>query len=368
MDDDVFFRVAELTDRAEGLPNGPAKVALLEEAVRLADAHGDVDAGYHARRELLYAAMMAGRGELLLVHYPWCLAQFDKDPDRFDEYDLLWCFKWVLWGALKFPQISLEQLDGLYADMTRRYRRYGAGRRVLADFRYALAKRRGLVKEAAKHFKKYREQPRDGLSDCEACEASEVVDYHQWVGDHAAAVRAAKPLLDGRMSCSSQPEGTMATALDSLLHLGKYAQAAAVYRQAARLNEQSRDLETAADLVQFLALTDNRAAAVRLFERRLPAAVASFEPEPRFDFLLAGRFLCDRLTATGFARGLRVPADLTSGDRKTTSDVPTLRAWLDAECRTVAAQFDGRNMTDRFARHIEEQARLHDRVRPVPLD
>jgi hypothetical protein len=359
--------VAELIAQSRGLPYGPGRVAVLEEAVRHADRHADVPAGYDARMELLDAAVMGGRGDLLVAHYPWCLAQFDRDPARFDEFQLLWRFKWVIWRAIAFPEITLPQIHGLFDEMTTRFRRFGAGERVLAKYRLSLAMHVGDTAAAAESFDEFLRQPRDSLSNCPACEADTIVDYHNWRGEHERAVDAAKNVVNGRLSCRLVPESTYATLLDSLFRLGDDERAVVTHRNGLRLSARSGDLGNLTKHVYFLAVTDNLSAAVRLFERFLPAAAHGYEPRPRFDFLLAGRFLCDRLMRSEWSRGVRVPPELVTGSRKTTSDVPALRAWLDAESRRAAKRFDDRNGTPRFADQIAGQDELHAVVRPVPV-
>ncbi len=367
MSEAVQLNVEDLLRQARDLSYGPGRVAVVEEAVRHADAHADVESGYEARMELLDAGVMSGRGDLLVAHYPWCLAQFDRHPDRFDEYQLLWRFKWVMGHVIEFPQISLDQIAGLFEEMTDRFQRYGAGERVLAGFRLSLAKHRGDAADAARFFAEFQQRPRDALSNCAACDANAVVGYHCWRGEHAAAVQAADRILSGRMACRRVPENPLATLLHSLLALGEDARAVALHHRGVRLSTTSGDLSNLAKHITFLARTDNLTPAVRLLEKFLPTAADGYEPEARFRFLLAGRFLCDRLLATDWRRGLRVPPTLTTGVRKTTSDVPSLRAWLDAECRQVAAAFDVRNGTSHFADRLAEQDAWHATVRAVPL-
>src|SRR5688572_13968343 len=87
-------RVEALLEEAEGLSYAPTRVALCEEAVRLADLHNDVPLGYEARMKLVQAASFAGLSEVMLIAYTWCLARYDETPTRFDEHRLLWCMKW----------------------------------------------------------------------------------------------------------------------------------------------------------------------------------------------------------------------------------------------------------------------------------
>jgi hypothetical protein len=57
---DYQVQVEELMDQAAGLPNGPSKLALLEEAVRLADVHQDTALADEARDDLIRTATFCG--------------------------------------------------------------------------------------------------------------------------------------------------------------------------------------------------------------------------------------------------------------------------------------------------------------------
>ena len=95
MSADYQTQVEELLDQAGELPDGPSKLALLEEAVRLADVHQDVALGDEVRSDLIRVAKFSGYPEKALVAFSWRLAQADRDPDNFPEKDLLWEYKWI---------------------------------------------------------------------------------------------------------------------------------------------------------------------------------------------------------------------------------------------------------------------------------
>src|SRR5262245_26585811 len=113
-----------LYEQAQELPYGPAKIALLEEAVRLADAVEEVDAGFGLRMELTQAATFGGRHDVSIVAYAWCLAQADRNPDRYLDHQLLWQYKWVVDHAYEFPDISLGKIYELLEDLRRRFREF----------------------------------------------------------------------------------------------------------------------------------------------------------------------------------------------------------------------------------------------------
>ena len=85
---DYVQQANELLEQAWLLGHCPEQVALAEEAVRLADAHGDVELGFQARELLIEAGAFAGFPEKALVAFTWNLAQCDRDPQRFSEQEL----------------------------------------------------------------------------------------------------------------------------------------------------------------------------------------------------------------------------------------------------------------------------------------
>jgi hypothetical protein len=358
----------ELLDRADDLPDGPAKVAVLEEAVRLADQHGGEEDGYRARHALLDAAVSSGRGDLLLTHYAWCLAKFDAAPDRYSEHALLWRYKWVAGNAVSFPEITLAQLHALIDDMDRRFRAYGAGARAVADQRYSLARHVGDKEEVKRLYRAFRQTPRDHLSNCPACEADDAVDYHSFLGQHRKAVEAAAPILAGRLSCTSVPERTYAKLLYPLLRLGEPAEAARVHRLGWRLSLRSGDgVTNFGRHLLFLGMTDNLAAGLRAVARTLPAGFASYEPFSRFQYYWGAGFLLERAVRAGLTNRVRVPAEHPlAGGRGPT--VEALQDWVRAEAAALAARFDARNGTDAFARDLADQEKLHRRVVSYPLE
>src|SRR5262245_23488817 len=114
--DDLPRDVAMILAEAAGLDDGPGKVALLEEAVRLADHAHDVDAGFEARLRLMEAALVCGSADVLLIAYSWCLAQAEREPDHFGLYQVLWRYRWAIVFLPVFPEISRVQIVNAVAD------------------------------------------------------------------------------------------------------------------------------------------------------------------------------------------------------------------------------------------------------------
>ena len=80
------------------MPAGAARVALAEQAIRLADALDDPDLAFDARMTATEAYQRGGEPARTFVTFAWCLAEFDRHPDRYQAWysQLLWYFKYVV--------------------------------------------------------------------------------------------------------------------------------------------------------------------------------------------------------------------------------------------------------------------------------
>ena len=189
--------VYDLLERAEELPYGPERLALVEQAVRQADLSRNIVAGYDARKELITSALYAGHSEKMLVAFAWCRTYLDQTyldehsptATHWEERSLMWSHKWVLTSLYSFPQVPLARIEELYADYERRLRALGKGLRTIPYFRLHLAMHLGDTAGAQMAFNLWQFTKRDDLSDCLACEAQTIADYHEFIGDYEGSVR-----------------------------------------------------------------------------------------------------------------------------------------------------------------------------------
>jgi plasmid replication initiation protein len=118
----------------------------------------------------------------------------------------------------------------------------------------------------------------------------------------------------------------------------------------------------------FLALTDNLARAVKLFEKHLAWALETRDLITRFDFYLAARFLLERLADAGEeAVKLRLPASFPARQEGGRYEAAALAGWFEEALAEVAGRFDARNGNDGFARRLREARGWKKWVTPFPL-
>ena len=365
----LLEQIQEFLGEAEGFGHGPTQLALVERAVELADSLGDAEVAFYVRMELVEAATFAGRTDLAMIAFSWLLTKYDENPEEHDGYQLLWRYKWILENVADFPNIEKAQIEALYDDMKRRYKAEGSTLHAYWAIRRNNALIMGDATAAKKADAKLLTTPRDHLSNCPACVQDEQVEYCVFVGDDAGAIRAAKPILSGKMVCGEVPERTYADLVLPLIRLGKHERALENFRTGYRLID--RDPKFVRHKAMFLiglTLTDNLSRAVKLLDRHLPEALVSASPWWRFEFLLAARLLSEKLAESGKKTlPIRIPEGvaLEGGDGKPT--VAALIAWLDAELSASAAKFDARNGNKSFAKRVRGFRKLFEYEKPCPL-
>ncbi|HEY7315188.1 MAG TPA: hypothetical protein VH643_37935 [Gemmataceae bacterium] len=362
-------QIEELQDQACGLPDGPSKMALLEEAVRLADAHRDLWLGDEVRADLIRTATFSGYPEKALVAFSWRLAQSDRDPQLFPETDLLWEFKWITDSLPGFPQITRRQIEDMLDDMTRRYQRSGASLRAVYKLRCQIAMAMCEPAEARTYHRQWEKTPRDYSSDCPACEQNHRVRFQLFAGKKEKALEMAEPILHGSLRCAEIPHATYALVLLPLVQLGQVEQAVEYHHKGYRLISNNRKfIDESADHLTFLSLTDNLPRAVKLFEKHLEWALDAKDLYWRWKFYLAAQFLMSRIAANGqTSLKLRLPKAAACYQEEGRYDVDTLSAWIEEACRELAERFDARNGNDGFKRRLAANRRLTRWLTPYPL-
>jgi len=343
-------QIAQLQYEASQLPTGPTQVALLDEAVRLADLHHNEQLGYDLRILLTRAALFSGRVDLLLVHFAWLCATFDRRPDQFDEFRFLWRYKWVAGNTSVFAEVSRAKIDELLNDLERRCDAVGYGDHAVATTRRDCYVDLHDVAAAQQANDVYLRTHRDHFSDCEACVVGMDGDYFGAQELWAEQLQTIEPLLAGRVrSCTSQPIKAVTRALLPLVRLGRVDEARQLQlRYMRRLQQNAHHSSHAAHHVTFLALTGQRKVAQKLFNRYLHEGFDTVLLIDRLRYLRAGLVVLGCALADGDNAPVTLPAHtlLPPAGAKGKHEIAPLRDWMLAESLRIAAAYDARNGND----------------------
>ncbi len=340
--------------QARGLPDGPAKLQLLEQAVQLADALGDVQAGYLIREDLVEAAVFNGFALKAITHFSWQLGQFDRNPDLYNEQNLLWSYKWIISNAMHFPQISTQQLMELLSDMRDRYLHAGYSERTYYSNRFTLYLHKGEFEQADEYYSKYKKMKREEISDCTACDQNEIVGYFARTGRYKEALKAAKPIIDGKMRCAEIPHLTLAELLMPLYQLGRQEEATDYQQKNYPMIQSNRDfLRSIGQHIAYLAHVDPFKG-LELYERHAAWSFDCESPLDRMYFLAsaAGLFTVLAQETTDFQ--IRLPEQYPYPEHS--QQVSLIAEQLKMMALELAEQFDRRNDTSYYVEAMTKLA------------
>ncbi|HEY1191173.1 MAG TPA: hypothetical protein VGE74_26295 [Gemmata sp.] len=372
--DDHVTQIEDLVSSARALDRGPTKIAILEEAVRIADSHHDTDRGFALRLELIDVANFGGRQDVGVVAFAWCLAAVDREPERFDGKRILWMYKWMITASAKYPQFPRSRLGAMLADMGRRYAEAGAGMHPVHQTARELYRILGDLPAATAAHERAMRCSEDPLSNCRACEQDSLVAIYLDTDRTDLALRAAEPIVGGRMTCAVVPHCTYPFLLLPLVLRGQAELAAVYHRKGLKLiGTKPQFVSEAAHHIFFLAFTGNLVAAAKLFSKNLLNAASATCPVDQFDFARTGMFLFDVLadaeesaTATDRKKVPRVrfPTSYLLPDGVSSTDPAALRDHFGDKARELARAFDARNGNDWYTRRLDELADLKARITP----
>jgi tetratricopeptide (TPR) repeat protein len=340
-------RLWSLLRQAEELPFGGNRTALIEQVIAEADVGGYRQLAFHARLAGTNGYVYGGEPAKSFGTFTWCLAEFDRDPQAHEtsRLSLLWQFKSTVGALLAFPDTPLSRIDDVLADMQRRWQAGGHSPHAVHSLRHLVAAHVGDEAAAEYWYERWLASPRDELSDCVACDPGRQVRWLARRGRYEEAVRVAEPVLDGRATCSEQPQGILTDLLEPYLRTGALTEARDAHRRAyRRLRGSVASMSEVADHLWFCAVTGNTARGLELVERHLPWLDVPPSPLAEMRFATRAALLLRRAAAEGrgavglhrLDHGTRPAGDVT---------VAALAEDLAARAEHLAGCFDTRNGT-----------------------
>jgi hypothetical protein len=365
---EVAEQVYQLLSQSLDLEDGDAQIALREEAVRLADLGGDLKLQYFAREVFVRSCIFGGATEKGLVAFAWLLAQFDNHPGRFDQWAILWKYKWINGLICDFPQISKQRIYEMLDDLEKRALKAGYGLRAVTNQRYRAEKFWDNREHAIEYFRKLEELPPDGLSNCPLCETDERVSFAIYCRNDERALEIAIPILDGGQKCGSVPHRTYANVLLPLIRLGRHDEALRYHLKSYSLIANNKAfLDKVADHIICLALTENFKQATALVEAHYAWTETNRDLFAHFRFFRAAWLLFELLAERNRWINLNMASAFPLYSDGSQYECIELAAWFKQKAEGIARRFDERNATDFFMRTIAETPSLKALRATFPL-
>lgn len=367
--EEEFEDAGEIIKQARYMEHGDTRIMLMEEAVRAADRRGDEIEQLNAREELIESATFGAAPEKALVAFSWCLARYNEIGNSYTRWTVLWKYKWIMNTIYCFPQISKEKIEEMHLDMASHYLRAGYSLRPVYESRMHTAMFWGDRKETKKQYNAWQAAPRDSIANCPACETNGQATYYFYLERYEQGLHKAAPLLGGSLKCSTVPQRTYGIVLMPLFRLGRVDEAMQYHRKGYRLIMHNKDyLNSIAEHMVFLVVTDNLERALDVLENYLSWALSASDQSARFKFYKAALLLLDLLQERGKERlWLRLPEAFPLWRESREYEVSELLRWFEDATHSLAKKFNERNGNDYFTRRIDETMQLKKIISPHPM-
>ncbi|WP_200209041.1 YbjN domain-containing protein [Micromonospora coerulea] len=387
---------------ARDLPDGEARYAELERIAGQADATGDPATALAARFALIEAYLHHGQRWRLLEPVRRCLTAVDRMPGLLDARPgdaeaLRRHQRQAVEAFLGTPRVGLDQARSLLDDLAARL---GPDAEPVAELRCRIADHLGDEPTARREYDRWRDggsgparptrrrdpdqsydqpgpTPRrdpeqtaggpDPAGGCPGCAPARRADLLAGWGEPAAALDALRPVLDGGLRCTDQPERALAVALLPWLRTGEPDRAARAHVRAYRRHGRERTAfpQLAAHL-RFCALGGHLDRGLDILAEQLPRLDHPYDDLSTMEFAAAGALLCALAAETGRGgRRLYRPGH----DARPAAEVAVVRlgAELLALATELAGSFDARNGTGHQSGRIASWLAERPVAEPVPL-
>lgn len=342
----------ELMNQALRLPDGDAKLAVLEQAARVADMCQDIEQGFVAREKIVELCTFSGHPLKALVAFSWLVGMKDKYPELLGDYSLLWKYKYILGYITTFPEINRTQIENLLEDMRVRFASEGYSGRTYYDYKFSILVDMGNIEEGLKCFELVQSMERDAMSNCRACEQGDRVNVQGLLGNDEALLEAAEPILTEKLKCHSSLQVNISRVLMPLLRLGRKEEADEWQRKGYRLIKGSREyLHQIALHIEYLTYTDP-IKALEIFEENVFYLSNHENPEDIMYFSALASALFSRLTRENIQFDVRFPVDHPCAHLN--HDVAALGQYYKDYAMDYAYKYDQRNGNNYCSLKIEK--------------
>ncbi|TFI27680.1 tetratricopeptide repeat protein [Streptomyces sp. 4R-3d] len=358
----VLDALRENNDR----PYNLHRTVTAEELVDAAEQFDEPELLVTALLELMSAYEYTGEHRKAPVVFARVLKLRDDSPDAFSDWEanqVLWRFKWVTTSLLQVPEVPLAAIRGWTDQMRDRYREAGHGMQPVAAMRHRIAAHVGSAEAERSAYDLWVTRPREGMSDCEACETRHRAIHHVGIGDERRALDIWQPVFDGGQTCAEEPYVSQAHALLPLLSLGRVDEARSHHLSGYRYARGKTGLAEEVGLhVEFSALSRNEGRGLEILAENRALFETTGAPLSLLGFLTGVEVLLTRLVADGYG------TTTVAGPLGRSWTAQSLLAHVSGEADTLAAAFDARNGTTGVGdRRRERVARPALLAEPLPL-
>lgn len=179
-------------------------IALLQQAIQIADKHNDLDWAIDLRSYLIRKESATSTCIRSPVAFAWILEVCDEYPEDFPDAEFMGLYEWMLGAVNCNTNVSLEQTRNVAIDLEKRLERNGMSKRGLYFCLAEFAQNRGEVNLGSQYIDMAKNEPKEDEED-EVVEYDYLIERASILGDFEEAVGLMNQMELKKLSSFSLP-------------------------------------------------------------------------------------------------------------------------------------------------------------------
>lgn len=345
------LQIQKLLIKVDAESSLTGKANLIKQAITIADSHNDIEWGYDLRISLMDTCDGVMKNTEALPAFVWLLDACDRNPDLFDEKELLWKYKWMIDSAARSSKTSMEQLNAIIDDYKNRLLRNGYSLRSYYGILISIGFITENIEMVARNLELREQHERDDMSDTEPHDLYDRILYYFMKYDVESALMLEVEMYKKNKENISNTFAISTCYAEFLTRTNRLETAQRFIELAEKtftdiVYKDRYLMVTLSSLIYALTIT-NPKAAWDYFEQY----AHWFDEGEEYDTMIFGLNILPLLTHKGEVK-LQLNSRLSIYNPTGTYDTQNLFDYFYTATKTLAELFDQRNQSNAFIKYI----------------
>ena len=337
------------------LPHGSERAEAIRSAIAQADLQQDHDWRFHMRDDLMMELAFHGDSGTILPIISEMIAIYENYPIKDSSLDYVYALYICTeqWDCL--PQLPLCQLDTMMEHFKKAVYQCRLGDKSYYQRSWQIAIRQEKWELAEQYYQKMLYPKFRDVSSCAACKSHFQANYFLKTKQKAKALQAAQPILDGTVTCQSEPERTLSQFLRFALDYETHEQAS-YWANLLRPHLAKNEYNSA--MLRWLAYHDTDKA-LRMLESGIDEVWGEWDQDEVFELCVAAWVVCLQYNKhSPEPVVLTLPKSFPLWQENSLYAMDTLGTFFYAHAQNIARAFDTRNNSHYYQTKLDNANHL----------
>lgn len=347
--------LSQLYQSYRRLPHGKERADAIRSAITQADLQQDHFWRFHMRDDLMIELAFHGDEGSILPIITELTAIYEEHPIEDAEEDYVYALYLCINQWACHPQLPLSQLDAMMERYKKAVYQYSLGDKSYYERCWETAVMQEKWELAEISYQKMLHPKFPDTSDCAACTCYSKVDYFLRTKQKTKALEAAKPVLDGSITCEQEPNRMLSHFLEFALDYETNEEATR-WANLLRLHLAQNEYDNA--MLRWLAYND-MPKALCMLESGITEVWGEWDQDSVFQLCTSAWVVCLQYSKqSAEPAALTLPQTFPLWQENELYEMDTLATFFHAQAQKIAQAFDTRNDSHNYRTQLDNADHL----------